>query len=189
MENPERIYRLETATSSSTLSRTMSCHMYRTRCSRSCLCGAAARLSSATPTAASLLYTRCLPEPSSLIFYIAASPTTWWSDNVLVKNQEAELHRRKDGVDPAPSLFLTWGDCNDELDKRSGESDESFQRRKAIAEGREMRESVASLVGRLQDCPSVRDIWTCHFPGEDHCSAAVVGLQRGIMKFLVDMSQ
>ncbi len=131
------------------------------------------------------LFTR----PALFDFYIAASPTIWWSDNALVKNQEAELHRRKEPVDPAPSLLITWGDCQDQVQKRPGESDDSFQKRKAIAEGTEMRESAASLVARLQDCPSVKDIWTCHFPDEDHCSAAVVGLQRGIMKFLIDLSQ
>ncbi|KAM3518215.1 hypothetical protein NHJ13051_008358 [Beauveria bassiana] len=131
------------------------------------------------------LFTR----PTLFDFYIAASPTIWWSDYALVKNQEAELHRRRDPVELAPSLLITWGDPEDELVKSPDESDESFESRKSMAEGKEMKESAASLVARLQDCPSVKDVWTYHFPGEDHGSAAVVGLQRGIMKFLISMTQ
>ncbi|XWW93470.1 hypothetical protein V2A60_001403 [Cordyceps javanica] len=131
------------------------------------------------------LFTR----PSLFGFYIAASPAIWWSDHALVKNQEAQLHRRAHPASPAPSLLITWGVSEDELERRPGESDESFQKRKGIAEGKEMRESAAALVARLEACPSVDKIWTCHFPGEDHGSAAVVGLQRGIMKFLIEMSQ
>ncbi|OAA71424.1 hypothetical protein ISF_01975 [Cordyceps fumosorosea ARSEF 2679] len=130
------------------------------------------------------LFTR----PCLFDFYIAASPTIWWSNYALVKNQERELHRRTEPADPAPSLLITWGTSADELEKRPGESDDAFKKRIDIAEGKEMGESATSLVGRLRECPSIKDVWTCHFPGEDHGSAAVVGLQRGIMNFLIEMT-
>ena len=127
------------------------------------------------------LYTK----PTLFDFFIAASPTIWWSSNALVKNQEAEFLKRKTPVDPPPSLFLSRGTGSDELEQGPNESDEQFKKRKDMAEEPEMRESTRSLVDRLKDCPSVESIWTREFPGEDHGSAAVVGLQRGIMQFLV----
>lgn len=129
------------------------------------------------------LFTR----PHLFHFYIAASPTIWWSDYALMKHQEVQLHARKEAVDPPRSLFMSWGASEDELEQEPNEPDAVFEKRKAIAEGPEMRDSAAALVTRMEACPSVKNIWTCHLPTEDHGSSAVVGLQKGIMKFLIGM--
>lgn len=128
-------------------------------------------------------------QPTMFDFYIAASPTIWWSDDTLVKNQEAAFRGRDSPVQPAPTVLITWGTGVEELEKQSDESDESFDKRKQIAEDAKMGKSVASLAARLRDCPSVQNVWTHHLPGEDHGSASVVGLQRGIMKFLLEGNQ
>ncbi|KAJ6788009.1 hypothetical protein PWT90_01121 [Aphanocladium album] len=125
-------------------------------------------------------------KPKLFDFFVAASPTIWWSDDALVKNQEAEFHRHQDPIAPPRSLLITWGLCENELEKKEGETEDAFISRKAIAESENMAASVKSLVARLQGHPAVGNIWTCHLPGEDHGSAAVVGLQRGLMKFLLD---
>ena len=127
------------------------------------------------------LYTK----PTLFNFFIAASPTISWNNHSLVKNQEAAFRARVCPADPPPSLFITWGTSEDELQRQPDESEEAWRNRKSNAEDKDMRDSAQALVARLEDCPSVRSIWTCEFKGEDHGSAAVVGLQRGIYKFLL----
>jgi predicted alpha/beta superfamily hydrolase len=129
----------------------------------------------------SALFTR----PALFDFFIAASPTIWWNNNSLVKNQEAEFWKTNPSADHALSLMVTWGSSKEELEKELGESDGAFQNRKAGAENKELKPSSIALVQRLGACSSIRNIWTAYFHGEDHGSAAVVGLQRGVIKFLV----
>lgn len=117
--------------------------------------------------------------------YISASPTIFWSNYALVKNQEADFLKRTPPANP-PSLVLTWGTGVDELERRPGESDDAWEKRKGIAEDKLMKGSALDLIERLKRCAGVRDVWSWEFPGEDHGSAAVVGLQRGIMTFLID---
>lgn len=124
-------------------------------------------------------------QPELFDFYAAASPSIFWNNYSLVKNQEAQFHGREHFPDPAPSLLITWGTGEQELVKRPGESDEHFERRKGDAEEKEMKSSAEALVARLEDCPGVQCVWTREFEGEDHGSAAVVGLQQGLIKFLV----
>lgn len=119
--------------------------------------------------------------------YIAASPSIFWSDYALVKNQEADFLERAVAQSPVgvlPSVVVTWGTSAQELVRESGESEESFEKRKAIAESNELKPSALALMGRLSVCPGVRGVQSHELPGEDHGSAAVVGLQRGIMDFL-----
>lgn len=134
--------------------------------------------------ALSALYT----EPTLFDFFAAASPTIWWNNYSLVKYQESAFLSRESPADPPPSLLVTWGGIHvQNLVRRSGESDKSFQNRKEIAEEKDMMGSATALAGRLEGCPSVRDVWTMELPGEDHGSAAVVGLQRGIKTFLLEL--
>lgn len=122
--------------------------------------------------------------PSLFDFYIAASPTIWWSNYALVKNQEADFLRLPPLASPR-SLMLTWGDNVQDLIREKDESEEAFGKRKSMAEEKEMRSSARALLGRLAECPNVSKTWSYEFPGEDHGSAAVVALQRGLAKFAV----
>ena len=124
--------------------------------------------------------------PTLFDTFIAASPIIWWNNSSLVKEQEAAFHGREQLVNPSPALMVTWGSGQQDLEKQPGESEEAFQKRKDCAEDEKMRDSANALVERLGKCPSVRGIWKQEFQGEDHGSAAVAGLQQGIMKFLVE---
>ena len=124
--------------------------------------------------------------PTLFDFYIAASPTIFWSNYALVKNQEADFLKLLPLASPR-SLVITWGDDAQDLKREEGESEEAFEKRKAIAEDKELKGSAKALLGRLEQCPNVGKIRSFELPGEDHGSAAVVGLQRGVMKFVLDM--
>jgi pimeloyl-ACP methyl ester carboxylesterase len=119
--------------------------------------------------------------------YIAASPSIFWSDYALVKHQEADFLKRASAQPPVsrpPSVVVTWGTCAQELERQPGEAEENFEKRKAIAESNELKPSALALIGRLGKCPGVGRIQSHELPGEDHGSAAVVGLQKGIMDIL-----
>lgn len=120
--------------------------------------------------------------------YIAASPSIFWSDYALVKNQEADFLKQAKAqppVGPPPSVIVTWGTSAQELERQPGESAENFEKRKAIAESDELKPSALALISRLRVSPGVGRIQSHELPGEDHGSAAVVGLQKGIMDVLV----
>lgn len=123
--------------------------------------------------------------PTLFNTFIAASPVIWWNKSVLVKEHEVAFCQRK-STDPAPSLLVTWGSGSQDLEQELDESEEDFKKRKSCAEDEKMRESASALVSRLRTCPGLRGVWNREFLGEDHGSAAVTGLQHGIMKFLVD---
>ncbi|KAM5344265.1 hypothetical protein ACJ41O_012802 [Fusarium nematophilum] len=123
--------------------------------------------------------------PTLFDTFIAASPITWWNNHFLVTEQETAFRALKEPVQPAPSLIVTWGTCSHHLERKPGESDESFKKRQGCAEDEQMRDSGNALVERLEKCPSVRGIWAREFEGEDHGSAAVAGLQQGLQQFIV----
>ncbi|KAF7557938.1 hypothetical protein G7Z17_g329 [Cylindrodendrum hubeiense] len=128
------------------------------------------------------MYTR----PTLFGTFIAASPDIEWNKASMVREQEAAFRGRETPANPPPALVLTWGTGQQDLEKKSDESEESFEKRLACAESKTMRDSAKALAARLTDCPSVRSVSTWEFVGEDHGSAAVTGVQHGILKFLVD---
>lgn len=128
------------------------------------------------------LYTR----PTLFDTFIAASPDIDWNLSSMVREQEAAFRAREQPANPPPALVLTWGTGQQDLVKGQDESEESFGKRLECAESKTMRDSANALVERLNACPSVRTVSTWEFTGEDHGSAAVTGVQHGILKFLVD---
>lgn len=124
--------------------------------------------------------------PTLFSTFIAASPEIWFNNNSLVREQEETFRRLESPVKPFPSLLMTWGSGRQHLKKRPDESEEAFKERESNAEDEKMRESAMALVSRLENCPSLRNVSTFEFPGEDHGSAAVTGLQWGLVKFLVE---
>ncbi|CAM1507630.1 Fc.00g072710.m01.CDS01 [Cosmosporella sp. VM-42] len=124
--------------------------------------------------------------PTLFNTFIAGSPIIWWNNESLVTEQEAAFRGREHPVDPSPSLLITWGDGKQDLIQQPGESEEAFRKRKDCAEDEKMRGSANRMVARLEKCSSVRSIHKQEFQGEDHGSAAVVGLQLGLSKFLVE---
>ncbi|KAF4976530.1 hypothetical protein FZEAL_6822 [Fusarium zealandicum] len=127
-----------------------------------------------------------LTRPELFNTYIAASPIIWWNKQFLVREQEAAFCKREPPVDPAPSLIVTWGSCHDDLERHPGEPEEAHLKRKGCAEDDQMRDCASAMVARLEKCPSIRSVWHKEFKGEDHGSAAVAGLQQGVMKFVVN---
>lgn len=128
------------------------------------------------------LFTR----PELFTFIAAASPSISWSGYSLVTFQEAEFRKMANVVNTPPLLLLTWGSSAQDLEQRDGESDASFKRRKLEAEEPECGDDAKAMAARLKGCCNVKAVATAEFPGWGHGGAAVVGLQRALMQFLLE---
>lgn len=124
-------------------------------------------------------------KPELFSFVTAASPSISWSNYSLVSFQEEEFLKQAKVLESPPSLLLTWGSSAQELEPRKGESAASFERRKEEAEEPECADDAKAMAERLDACCTVGVVSTAYFPGWGHGGAAVVGLQRAVMQFLL----
>lgn len=122
--------------------------------------------------------------PTLFDAFIAASPIIWWNRSFLVNEDEPKFLARQENIASPPSLLFTCGGCQKDIVKRPEESDEIYKWRRAAAEDSRMKDAVLAMASRLKDCPKLKTILSHDFPDEDHGSAAVTGLQLGIMEFL-----
>lgn len=120
--------------------------------------------------------------PSLFDTFIAASPIIWWNRSFLTRIEEAEFLARD--IKSAPTLLLTCGGCKDDVSKRPEESEDVYKWRCAAAEDVQMKDTVMGLASRLKASAKLKTVLTHLYPDEDHGSAAVTGLQNGIMEFL-----
>lgn len=125
-------------------------------------------------------------QPDLFSFIAAASPSISWNGYSLVTFQEEAFRKKAEKLASPPSLLLTWGSSAQELEQRKGESDASFERRKREAENPECANDANAMAARLDACRTVGAIFTAEFPGWGHGGAAVVGLQRALMQFLLE---
>ncbi|KJX92718.1 siderophore esterase IroE-like like protein [Zymoseptoria brevis] len=125
-------------------------------------------------------------KPEMFDAIVAASPSISWSGYSIVTFQEEEFRKRDKVIEEPPHVLLTWGSSAKELERRKGESEASFERRKEEAEEPECGDDARAMAKRLEDCPHVGAVVTNEFPGWGHGGAAVVGLQRALMWFLLE---
>ncbi|KAH7140017.1 siderophore esterase IroE [Dactylonectria estremocensis] len=128
------------------------------------------------------LFTR----PTLFDTVIAASPSISWNHCSIVKEQEAAFRALEKPVSPAPALIITWGSIEDDVEKTPEMTDKEYEVAKLLAEDANMRGYSLEMVERLEKCPSIRSVFKWEFEGEDHGDAAVVAIQRGLRKFLVE---
>ncbi|KAF3020083.1 hypothetical protein E8E14_002869 [Neopestalotiopsis sp. 37M] len=130
--------------------------------------------------------------------HIAASPSIWFQDCEIVRQQEKDFLSRevidkiitqdalsvKERLESAPShrLIMTFGSLEENPEKRQHEVPEDYARRLALAQAKGMKRNALAMADRLRGSGRFRDVSAYELAGEDHGSAAVCGLQRGIMK-------
>lgn len=102
--------------------------------------------------------------------YLAASPSIWWGDAVILRERDAFAAAAPTG--PAPRLLMTYG----ELERRSRVL--AAQRSPAP---RAMRENVLEMAESLRAMPSrFSDITVQEFPGETHGTVRAPAAARSI---------
>ncbi|KAI5458977.1 siderophore esterase IroE [Mariannaea sp. PMI_226] len=125
-------------------------------------------------------------KPTLFDTFIAASPSISWNRRSVVSYQEADFRARKTPVNPPRGLLMTWGSLEQDYQRQPSDTDEDYERKKKEAAEERMRDNGLEMAERLRSCPSIRHVRHWEFKDEDHGSAAVTGLQRGLMQFLIN---
>ncbi|EWG49964.1 hypothetical protein FVEG_09309 [Fusarium verticillioides 7600] len=125
-------------------------------------------------------------KPESFDTFIAASPSIWFNNCSIVRDQEQRFDERSPLIGHAPRLLIMFGGAEQTLIQLPGESDEKFEKKQKGAMQRKMRDNALALVARMQESRHLRNVWCWEFEGEDHGCAAPCALQRGLLRFLMD---
>ncbi|ERS97544.1 hypothetical protein HMPREF1624_05713 [Sporothrix schenckii ATCC 58251] len=125
--------------------------------------------------------------PGLFDVYMAASPSIWFNDESIVAEQEAAFLGQPppaaaDGRQK-PVLYLNSG-TGEELDvfPKPDDTDATFKARQDFLAEKHMCTNTRAMAARLQKTEHFADVWLQEFTYEDHMSAAVVALQRGMNK-------
>ncbi|KAF4435926.1 hypothetical protein F53441_13383 [Fusarium austroafricanum] len=124
-------------------------------------------------------------KPDAFDTFIAASPSIWFNNRCIVREQEESFNKREPPNQP-PRLLVMFGGAEQTLIKLPGESDEMFDKKQKAAALRKMKDNALGLVTRMERSPSLRGVWSWEFEAEDHGGAAPCALQRGLFRFLID---
>ncbi|CAK7225959.1 hypothetical protein SCUCBS95973_006041 [Sporothrix curviconia] len=126
--------------------------------------------------------------PGAFDVYIAASPSIWFNDRALVEEQEQQFLDAKDAdgtKKKKPLLYINSGSAEeDDLYPKPGDTDEKFKEREGFLKDKKINTYAREMAQRLEASGKLGEVWLQEFALEDHGSAAVVGLQRGINKLL-----
>ncbi|KAM0550847.1 hypothetical protein ACHAPJ_008711 [Fusarium lateritium] len=125
-------------------------------------------------------------KPDAFDTFIAASPSIWFNNECIVREQEEQFNKREPPTGKAPRLLVMFGGAEQTLIKLPGESDEKFEKKQKGAAMRKMKDHALALAARMEKSPHVRDVWQWEFEAEDHGGAAPCALQRGLFRFLID---
>lgn len=125
-------------------------------------------------------------KPGLFDTYIAASPSIWWNDCSIVKEQGKQFldAPAKPGSGSKPSLYLMYGSNEQAVARKPYESDEEYERRQRNASQRRMKSNALELADRIGTSDKLADVWLQEFEAEDHGSAAICALQRGLIRLL-----
>lgn len=132
-------------------------------------------------------------DPGVFDVYMAASPSIWFNECSLVEEQEkAFLEGNRNANDDTdagrmkkPVLYISSGTAEeDDVFRTPGDTDETFRQRQAYLAANRMNSNARAMAERLRASGKLADVWLQEFALEDHGSAAVVGLQRGINKLM-----
>ncbi|CAK7270721.1 hypothetical protein SEPCBS119000_004235 [Sporothrix epigloea] len=125
-------------------------------------------------------------EPGAFDVYIAASPSIWFNDGALVDEQEKQFMQwTPPEAGKKPLLYITSGSAEeDDVLRKPGDTDADFEKRLGFLKQNKMNTNAREMAERLGASGKLDEVWLQEFSLEDHGSAAVVGLQRGLNKLI-----
>ncbi|CAK7214586.1 hypothetical protein SBRCBS47491_002196 [Sporothrix bragantina] len=123
-------------------------------------------------------------DPGAFDVYIAASPSIWFNDGALVEEQE-KLFLESPVTEKKPLLYINSGSAEeDDVYRKPDDTDEQFKEREGFLKDKKMNTFAREMAKRMESSGKLGEVWLQEFSLEDHGSAAVVGLQRGINKLM-----
>ncbi|CAK7274302.1 hypothetical protein SEPCBS57363_006094 [Sporothrix epigloea] len=125
-------------------------------------------------------------DPGAFDVYIAASPSIWFNDSALVEEQEKQFMQwTPPKTDKKPLLYITSGSAEeDDVFRKPGDTDAEFELRQGYLKRNKMNTNARKMAEHLRASGKLGEVWLQEFSLEDHGSAAVVGLQRGLNKLM-----
>ncbi|EPE06516.1 siderophore esterase [Ophiostoma piceae UAMH 11346] len=124
-------------------------------------------------------------DPGVFDVYIAGSPSIWFNEGGLAEHEAGFTRATTADAAKKPRLYINSGTGEgDDVRRKPGESDAEFEKRKQFQGVYRMNGNARELAARLAVTDKLSEVWLQEFALEDHGSAAVVGLQRGINKLL-----
>ncbi|KAF5018891.1 hypothetical protein F66182_9110 [Fusarium sp. NRRL 66182] len=111
-------------------------------------------------------------KPSAFDTFIAASPSIWFNNESIVREQEQQFNKLEPPTGRAPRLMVMYGGAEQTLIRQPGESDKDFDVAQENAMRWKMKDNAVALAARMEKSPHLRGVWQCEFQEEDHGSAA-----------------
>lgn len=128
------------------------------------------------------LFTR----PDAFTCFIASSPSIWWNELFLVKEEAAFREQRRGGGARKPSLMLFAGGQEEEPPRRRGEGDEGYEKRRRDHRGWRMVGNARDMAGRLEASGCFERFSSHVYEGEDHGTVTACSASRGLTTFFED---
>lgn len=129
------------------------------------------------------LFTR----PYTFDCFIASSPSIWWHDEYLVKEEATFRRKHAEGTTKQkPSLMMFAGGQEEDPPRRRGEGDEEYENRRRDHQGWRMVNNMREMSGRLETSGCFENFSSHVYEGEDHGTVAACSLSRGLTTFFED---
>ena len=118
--------------------------------------------------------------------YMCASPSIWFHD-CLILDFERRFYEDgradKPAGMPRPALMMSVGSLEQNISRRSGETEEEFEKRRNMAKQRAMLDNAEMLCARLKQSDLLSGVVLREYPGEDHGTVMACALSRFLTTF------
>jgi predicted alpha/beta superfamily hydrolase len=116
--------------------------------------------------------------------FFACSPSIWWNDREILKEEEDFLNRTYEANDAKkPALYISFGSLEDDAKKMPGETNEEFEKRREATKKRAMCGNAREMYERLLKSGRLAGASITEFEDEDHGTVAPSALTRCISTF------
>lgn len=126
--------------------------------------------------------------PTKFDCFIASSPSIWWNDRFLLREETAYREGTMDDNSKLhkPSLMLFAGGLEQDPPRYRNEKPEDYEERRQHHEEWRMVDNVLDIHRRLETCDKLNHISCTVYEGEDHGTVIPCSLSRGLTTFIED---
>lgn len=135
------------------------------------------------------LFTR----PAMFNCFVASSPSIWWHDRYILREEVAFREGRGDNDDDddddgkmKPSLILSVGGQEQVPPRYRGEPEDEYKERLRQHQERRMVDNVRDIHQRLEQSGKLGRLSCKVYEGEDHGTVIACSLSRGLTTFIED---